>query len=266
MGNDQRVNRARKAFYQRDVDATRQVHQPHLIPEAMEQHGSTGHHYVGDLVFGALSGIVATVAAVSGVSGAALGASVVLLVGTANLLAGGLAAAVGAYVASRSQIEFYEREWAREAWEVEHVPAGERAELLAIYCKQGYDAAEAEQMVTIQTRDPKRWVDAMMVHELQLLRDRRQPLLCGLAELVSFVFAGALPLGAYVVAALAGANPRATLAAFLAMAAVTLFVVGAARVWITEGPWLRSGLEMLLVGGGAAVVAYGVGLLLQGVV
>jgi VIT1/CCC1 family predicted Fe2+/Mn2+ transporter len=41
--------------------------------------------------------------------------------------------------------------------------------------------------------------------------------------------------------------------------ALTLFAVGALRTFVTKRHWLRSGLEMLAVGGFAAAVAYLVG-------
>ncbi|MGD8794385.1 MAG: VIT1/CCC1 transporter family protein [Anaerolineae bacterium] len=50
----------------------------------------------------------------------------------------------------------------------------------------------------------------------------------------------------------------------LVLSALALFGLGAAKVLITERNWFRSGLEMLVVGGLAAGVAYLVGFLLQG--
>ncbi len=45
---------------------------------------------------------------------------------------------------------------------------------------------------------------------------------------------------------------------------VTIFVVGSLRVFITGRRWWTSGIEMLLVGGATAIVAYFVGYLLKG--
>jgi VIT1/CCC1 family predicted Fe2+/Mn2+ transporter len=45
---------------------------------------------------------------------------------------------------------------------------------------------------------------------------------------------------------------------------VTLFLLGALKVRITEKNWLKSGIEMLVVGGIAAVAAYLIGLFLSG--
>lgn len=77
----------------------------------------------------------------------------------------------------------------------------------------------------------------------------------GTATFGAFIAAGAVPLAAYVVPMNAAARfPVAT-----ALTLLTLFAVGALRTFVTERGWLRSGLEMLLIGAGAAVVAYGVG-------
>ena len=48
------------------------------------------------------------------------------------------------------------------------------------------------------------------------------------------------------------------------LSGLALFGLGAAKVLITERNWLRSGLEMLVVGGVAAGAAYLVGFALQG--
>lgn len=44
----------------------------------------------------------------------------------------------------------------------------------------------------------------------------------------------------------------------------TIFAVGSLRVYVTGKRWWTSGLEMLLVGGATAVVAYLIGYLLKG--
>ena len=44
----------------------------------------------------------------------------------------------------------------------------------------------------------------------------------------------------------------------------SLFLLGAAKVKLTEKNWFISGMEMLMVGGIAAVCAYGIGSFLAG--
>ncbi|MBI3947665.1 MAG: VIT1/CCC1 transporter family protein [Armatimonadetes bacterium] len=91
----------------------------------------------------------------------------------------------------------------------------------------------------------------------------RDPMEHGLATLIAFVLAGAIPLVAYLV-------PRAPegsrfLSATL-LTAIALFAVGAARTLVYRRcPW-RSGLEMLVVGMAAATAAYLTGYVVAGVV
>ena len=59
-------------------------------------------HYLGDLVFGANDGLITTFAVVSGVAGAGLSPSVVLILGVANLLADGFSMGTSNFLAIRS--------------------------------------------------------------------------------------------------------------------------------------------------------------------
>lgn len=59
-------------------------------------------HYIRDIIYGANDGIITTFAVVAGVTGGALSPKVVLIVGTANLLADGLSMGVGNYLSIRS--------------------------------------------------------------------------------------------------------------------------------------------------------------------
>lgn len=83
----------------------------------------------------------------------------------------------------------------------------------------------------------------------------------GTVTFISFVVIGAVPLAAYIVPP-ADWRFRVTAAVTL----LTLFVVGAMRSVVFERSWWRAGIEMLLVGAGAAGVAYGIGALMAEIV
>jgi len=260
-----RIEEARRAFSRGDAQASEAAHDPERIAHtAQEAHGGASHQYLGDMVYGGLDGIITTFAVVSGVAGAQLGTSIILILGLANLFADGFSMATGAYLSAKSEQEYYDREWQREAWEVEHLPDGERAELYEIYRQQSYTEDDAHRLVEIQTRNPQRWVKAMMIAELGLLPDDRKPLLSGLATLISFVVAGSIPLLVYLVGLLWPIPSTVAFPVSLALSGLALFGLGAAKVFVTGLNFFKSGLEMLLVGGLAAGVAYGVGALLKG--
>jgi VIT1/CCC1 family predicted Fe2+/Mn2+ transporter len=264
MSITKRIDDARKAYAERDLAASAAAHTVKAIAQAREEHGGATHKYLGEVVYGGLDGIVTTFAVVSGVAGAALGAGVVLILGLANLLADGLSMATGAYLSSKSEREYYDQERRREAWEVEHFPEGERAELVDIHLAAGYSADDARTLARVQSQNKERWIDAMMVQELGLMREDREPLLIGLATLLAFVVAGSVPLLVYLAGLFAPVDPAVAFPVSLALSGAGLFALGAAKVLVTGRNWLRSGLEMLIVGGLAASVAYVVGFLLQG--
>jgi len=267
MTKSGRLKEMRKAFEHRDVQASALVHSPeHIAQAAKEQHGGESDLYIGNMVYGGLDGILTTFAVVSGVAGARLGSSIVLILGMANLLADGFAMAIGAYLSSKSEKEYYQREWQREAWEVEHFPEGERAELYELYRSHGYSQVDARRLVDIQARDPQRWVNAMMINELNMLKDERKPLYSALATLVSFILAGFMPLIVYVLGLFYPISSTEAFTVSVILSALTIFGLGVAKVTVTKLNPLRSGLEMLLVGGLAASVAYVVGALLRSIV
>lgn len=227
-------------------------------------HRGTAGSYIGDAVFGANDGIITTFAVVAGVAGAQLAPAVVLILGAANLLGDGFSMAAGNYLARKSEVDWRATERAKELWEVEHMPNEERQEVRQIYSAKGFQGAELDRVTEVLTSNKEVWVNEMMVgeHGITAGSEAGHPLKNASVTFISFVVAGALPLLPYVVG-LAGS--RAFAWATVA-AAVTLFIVGSLRTRITQRPWLLAGLEMLLVGGVAAVVAYAVGRGLRGLV
>lgn len=88
---------------------------------------------------------------------------------------------------------------------------------------------------------------------------RREAARHGTATLLGFVSAGVVPLAAYLLPLPSDARFPAAIALTLA----SLFLVGAFRAFLTKARFVRSGLEMLLVGSLAAGVAFGIGALLS---
>lgn len=86
--------------------------------------------------------------------------------------------------------------------------------------------------------------------------EKRSPFEDGAATFVAFVLAGSLPLIPFLVL------PKASEHSFTISAIATafaFFIVGAARTFVIRKNFFVAGLEMLIVGGAAAVIAYGLG-------
>jgi VIT1/CCC1 family predicted Fe2+/Mn2+ transporter len=265
MSFSKRVEQARKGFAKGDKKLSAEAHDPDHIRQAMEKHAGEESQYIGEMVYGGLDGIITTFAVVSGVAGADLGANIILILGLANLFADGFSMAVGSYLSTKSEQEYYQRELAREAWEVDHFPEGEKLELVELYQEQGFSEADAQTLVDIKSKDKDLWVKAMMLEELGMIEDTSSPLRNGLVTLLSFIIAGSVPLLVYLLGLFVTLPDGVAFPISLVLSGLALFGLGATKVLVTENnPW-RSGLEMLLVGGLAAVVAYAVGALLKGI-
>jgi vacuolar iron transporter family protein len=263
-----RLEQARAAYQKNDPAASAALHDVTRIEAAArEEHGSEGSKYIGSMVFGGLDGIITTFAVVSGVVGAQLSPSIIIIMGLANLLGDGISMALGAFISQKSEKEYYDRESARESWEIDHFPEGEKQELLQIYLKQGYSRADAKKIVQIKTADRHRWLAAMMSEELGLLKDDTSPFRAALITFLSFILNGSLPLMVYLAALLFRFSLPDSAAFMVSMllSGVALFTLGAAKFFITRRNPVISGLEMLLVGGLAASLAYLVGVLLKGI-
>lgn len=107
---------------------------------------------------------------------------------------------------------------------------------------------------------------AIRAHESALAADGRPeeetyPWKHGMATLIAFVAAGAVPLLPYMMPAAAGG--RLLWSSVFTMTA--LFGVGVVRAAVTQDRWWRTGLEMLMLGGVVAAAAYGAGALVAAV-
>lgn len=256
-----RLEKARKAYRKGDVEATKKAHTEKAI--AREQHTHTGT-YVGDFVYGAIDGSVTTFAVVSGVAGAALSANIVIILGLANLFADGFSMAIGNYLSSKSNKEFIQQERAREEWEIENYPAGEIEEIRQIYKKKGFQGKDLERAVKVITSNRKLWVDTMMADELGLLEEKASPVKKGTVTFIAFLLIGSIPLIPYFLSYFSETIKESVYPLSIIMTVLAFFFIGSAKVLVTKKNWLKSGIETLLVGSLAAIIAFFVGYMLRG--
>ena len=164
------------------------------------------NRYIKDIVYGANDGIITTFAVISGIAGASIASSAVVILGLATLVADGFAMGTSSFLGSQSE--------------------------RAITDLEGKTTEEDK-------------LD--------------NPIHAALATFFSFIVAGFVPLIPYFLI-----KTDTYLWSFV-FTGFALFTVGALRAIFTKQSAFLCGIEMLVIGGAAAGVAYVIGLGLKSV-
>jgi vacuolar iron transporter family protein len=245
-------------------DVYRDTHSPRQIAERLDN--GPDSIYLKDFIYGAVDGAVTTFAVVAGVAGAGLSASVIIILGFANLLADGFSMAISNYLGTRAENQFREKARQRELDEILKYPQGEAEEIRQIYARKGFDGALLEDVVAVITADNKRWVDTMMQEEHGMALEDHNPLRGGIATFVAFGLVGLIPLLPFLINWLVGGTFSQPFLLSSVLTAIAFLIVGAMKARFVNQSMLVSSLETFAIGGVAAGLAYGVGLLLKGFV
>lgn len=234
-------------------------HHPHDIAERLA--GQRNASYVGDAVFGAIDGSVTTLAIVAGAVGANLPASVVIVLGVANLLGDGFSMAAGNYQRVRSDRLHADMARRTEEVHIRESPAGEREEIRQIFAAKGFEPPLLDQVVETITANRERWIETMIREEYGIGSVTQKPFRVAVVTFVAFVAVGLIPLLPF--AALSAWAPKQLGLLSFALSSLAFAGIGAWRAKLFhENPW-RGALETLTVGGGAALVALAVAELLH---
>lgn len=238
-----------------------EIHTPQAIRQRLLSLPPQSH--LRDFIYGGIDGTVTTFAVVAGVAGAKLSATIVIILGVANLIADGFSMAASNFLATRA--EFQEREQARsvEEHEIRTMPEGEREEIRQIFARKGFSGEELDRVVEVITDDPIVWVDTMMVEELGYSRAYAEPWRAAVATFAAFVIVGAVPLAPFLVES---ASSSLVADAFLwstLLTGIAFFIVGAMKSRFVAQRWWVSGAETLTVGGAAASIAFALGAVLE---
>jgi len=213
-----------------------------------------------DFIYGSIDGAVTTFAIVAGVMGASLPATIILILGFANLFADGFSMAAANYQASKARNEFIKMKRKQEEWEIDNLEEQEIDEIREIYREKGFKDELLEDVVRIITSKRKVWIDTMMKEELGLIEDEKNPLDSSASTFVGFNLVGLIPLIPFMVFMIIGIemNSEAFVYSIISVCAA-FFLVGMIKGKIVKRSMIRAGINTLIIGGVAALVAYFVG-------
>ncbi len=224
------------------------------------RHRAIGGNALRAAVLGANDGLVSNFSLVMGVAGASSGGSATLIAGIAGLLAGAFSMALGEWLSVQSARELHARQIGIEAEELRRFPEEEEEELRLIYEAKGMPAEQAREIAARAIGgDARTALDTLSREELGIDPEDLggSAWVAATTSFVLFALGAIVPVIPFLVAEGTGA-----IVASAGLAAVALFLVGAAITIVTGQPALRSGLRQLAFGVAAAAITFAIGRML----
>jgi VIT1/CCC1 family predicted Fe2+/Mn2+ transporter len=217
---------------------------PHLLERS---------HWLRASVLGATDGIVSISALLIGVAAAVSDQNGIVAAGVAGLVAGAMSIAASEYISVSSQSDIERAEIVRERRALQENPAGEMAELAAIYRERGLSEETAQKVAEELTQSGA--LEAHLRDEVGLVDlHAASPRRAAIASGSAFGGAALLPLAAALLAP-AGTVVMTVLVATL----IALVVLGALGAWVGGAPVWPAILRTVIGGSIAMAATFGAG-------
>lgn len=219
--------------------------------------------YISDFVYGSTDGTITTFAVVSGVAGAALAPSIVIILGLANLIADGFSMGASAYLSMKSERENDARIRLKEKKLIDKEPTLQKTILKQSLKDRKFSESLLKQIIDHLTKDKKRFLSALIAHKHNIHHhDDKSPMSSAVATIISFIVIGTIPLIPYLVSLFRPVNNM--FAWSIIFTSIAFVVIGVIKSKVVELSKRRGALELLVVGWLAAGLSYGIGFLLRG--
>ena len=220
---------------------------PHI-----EKHFTSGA-VVRDAVIGMADGLTVPFALAAGLSGAVLSTGIIVTAGLAEIVAGSIAMGLGGYLAGRSDIEHYDKEYKRELYEIDKLLEHEKDEVIEILETYGLTRAEGTPIVESLAKLPKDFADFMMRFELGLEKpEPKRALQSGATIGGAYIIGGMIPLTPYILTN----EVLEALKWSVVVTVIALFLFGYIKGHFTGTKPLKSALQTCLIGSVAAATAF----------
>ncbi len=215
---------------------------------------------VRDMVFGMQDGLISNLGLVLGVFQGGGGKFAIVIAGLASMFAGAFSMSAGSYLSAKSQREVYEQEIAETKKKLEENPQKHLLEMKKILKKEKFDEDEIVALLHhFEKHNQISFSINYVQKKLGLFEGKLElPFKNALAMFFSFLIGSAFPILPFILFT----NSHAAIIS-VSLTISVLFIIGFAKTYYTKLNWLKSGLEIVLVGLGAAVIGYLVGLVLS---
>lgn len=214
----------------------------------------TSTQMIRDIVIGMADGLTVPFALAAGLSAAVDSSAIIVTAGLAEVAAGSIAMGLGGYLAGKTDIEHYDAELKREAYEIKHLREHEILEVKEILSEYGLKGSALKTVVNSVTSNPERWLKFMMKFELNIERpDPRRAVISAATIAISYIVGGLIPLMPYIF--ISDITPALKMSVIATSIALVLF--GWIKGQFTGVNQGRSAMQTLLIGGIASSAAFG---------
>lgn len=219
----------------------------------LEQHNQI--NWLRAVILGGQDGLVNVLGIVLGVAAAGGDNQILLTASLAAAFAESISMGAVAYTSTLAERDHYEKEWQRESDEVDRMPERETEEVREIYQNKGFSGDLLDKIVAKITSNKQTWVKIMMAEELGLRQVKTQAVL-----LTSVVVGVAALIASFVpIAPFFFLDRSQAIIAALIISALCLFAIGAYEAKTYVGSWFKHGLQMAVIGMGAALAGFFIG-------
>ncbi|MBS3152470.1 VIT1/CCC1 transporter family protein [Candidatus Woesearchaeota archaeon] len=213
-----------------------------------------------EFILGGQDGLVNVLGLVLGVASATSSTNIVIISGIVATVAESVSMAAVAYTSSKAAKDYYYSIIKEEQTHVSYKPKLEENEIKQIYYKKGFRSKELNNIVKHITSNKKLWVETLLLEKHKISKvEFENPLKSGWIVGISTIIGSLIPLTPFFFL-----NVKTGIITSIVFSAAALFIVGAIKAKLSIGNWKKSGMEIMTIGIIAALLGYGVGLLLKG--
>lgn len=210
---------------------------------------------IREVVFGLEDSFVSTLGTISGIAVGSGDKYIVILSGLVLVVVEAVSMAAGSYLSSKAAKEIYEERLRQDASRVLSERVSDEESLKDLFERKGFKKPEIKIALQAIARERKLWLEEVNRCEYRLSPTATDtPLVAGLVMGVFYIFGGLVTLSPYFFLPLSFALPVAVVMTFVA-----LFLLGYWKASIAGVKPIRSGVEMVTVSLGAALLGIFIG-------
>lgn len=224
-----------------------------------EIHSSEKIASLSEVILGGQDGLVNVLGVILGIAAANADIRIILAGGLAATFAESISMGAVAYTSKMADKSHYESELAREKRLIENNPKFQKQKVHAIYKEKGFAAETLNTITDKITSDKHVWLTTIMREGHGLAPMKTKRVLTGSATVgISSLIGSLIPLFPFFFLPI-----KESIMASIIISTLTLFAVGYYKAKVYVGSPVKSGLEIAVIGMGAAIIGYGIGLLFQ---